>query len=406
MKENSAVFLEERSQLEILRKIVQIISCGLDLDVVLKQIVNLVVQFIKGDSCFVYLFDKEKRELILSASKNLRPRILGNVRLTLGEGITGWVAKERKVVAIDQNASDDPRFKFFYNLPEDRYQAFLSVPIVYKDELVGVINVRHKESHQYSQNEIALLSTIAQQVGGAIDNARLYEETKRKAMQIETLSKISETVVSEKYLEEILQLIVTMTAEMMGSKICSLMLLDEDKQELIIRATQSLSEEYRRKPNIKVGESISGQAIMEKKPIAVLDVSRQNEYMYPNLAKKEGLCSLLSVPMMAKGRTIGVINCYTSEEHIFTEEEIGILQAIAGQAAIAIENTRLMEDFVKMKEALETRKLVERAKGILMKELGISEDRAYNMIHKKSMDTCKPMRSIAESIILASEMEK
>ncbi len=171
------------------------------------------------------------------------------------------------MVAIDRNASDDSRFKFFYSLPEDKYQAFLSVPIVYKDELVGVINVRHKEPHRYSQNEIALLSTIARQVGGAIDNARLYEETKRKAIQIETLSKISETVVSEKYLEEILQLIVTMTAEMMGSKICSLMLLDEDKQELMIRATQSLSEEYRKKPNIKVGESISGQAIMHKKPL-------------------------------------------------------------------------------------------------------------------------------------------
>ncbi len=406
MRENPAVFLEERSQSEILKKIVQIISCGLDLDEVLKQIVNLVVQFIKGDSCFIYLFDKEKRELVLSASKNLRPKILGGVRLTLGEGITGWVAKKRKLVAIDQNASDDPRFKFFHNLPEDKYQAFLSVPIVYKDELVGVINVRHKEPHQYSKNEIGILSTIAQQVGGAIDNARLYEEAKRKAMQIETLSKISETVVSEKYLEEILQLIVTMTAEMMGSKICSLMLLDEDKQELIIRATQSLSKKYRQKPNIKVGESISGQAIMQKKPIAVLDVTRENKYTYPNLAKKEGLCSLLSVPMMAKGKAIGVINCYTSEEHIFTEEEIRILQTIGDQAAIAIENTRLMEDFIKMKEALETRKLIEKAKGILMRELGIPEDKAYSMIHKKSMDTCKPMRSIAEAIIVASKMKK
>lgn len=406
MKKNSTVFLEERSQLEILKKIVQITSCGPDLDVVLKQIVNLVVEFIKSDSCFIYLFDGEKRELILSASKNLRPKTLGKVRLTLGEGITGWVAKERKVVAIDQNASDDPRFKFFYNLPEDKYQAFLSVPIVYKDELVGVINVRHKELHHHSQNEIALLSTIAQQVGGAIDNARLYEETKKKAMQIETLSKISETVVSEKYLEEILQLIVTMTAEMMGSKICSLMLLDEDEHELMIRATQSLSEEYRRKPDIKVGESISGQAIIHKKPIAVLDVTKENKYMYPELAKKEGLCSLLAIPMMAKGKAIGVINCYTSNEHIFTEEEIRILQAIADQAAIAIENTRLMEDFMKMKEALETRKVVERAKGVLMRKLGIPEDKAYSMIHRKSMDTCKPMRSIAEAIILASEMER
>jgi signal transduction protein with GAF and PtsI domain len=406
LKGKSAACLKEGSQLEILRKIVQIISCGLDLNEVLKETVGLVAHFIKGDSCFIYLFDKEKRELILSASKNLRQKILGKVSLKLGEGITGWVAKERRVVAIDRNAGEDPRFKFFHNVPEDKYQAFLSVPVVYRGELVGVINVRHKQPHQYTKNEIALLSTIAQQVGGAIENARLYEETKRKAMQIETLSKISETVVSEKYLEEILQLIVTMTAEMMGSKICSLMLLDEKRQELTIRATQSLSEEYRRKPNIKLGESVSGQVIMQKKPIAVLDVTEEKKYMYPDLAKREGLCSLLSVPMMAKGKAIGVINCYTSREHIFSEEEIRILQAIADQAAIAIENTRLMEDFMNMKEALETRKLIERARGVLMKEFGIPEDKAYNMIHRKSMDTCRPIRSIAEAIILASGLKK
>jgi len=132
-----------------------------------------------------------------------------------------------------------------------------------------------------------------------------------------------------------------MTAQVMNSKICSIMLLDNKKQELFIAATQSLSEEYTKKPNLKVGQSISGKVIKEKRPITVLDVTREPGYMYPEIAKREGIVSMLSVPMMIKERVIGVINSYTSYEHKFTDEEVKILQAIANQAAVAIESTNL-----------------------------------------------------------------
>ena len=228
----------------------------------------------------------------------------------------------------------------------------------------------------------------------------------KKIGKVDLLHLISETIVSNRYLEEILNLIVTMTAGVMGSKICSLMLLDENKQELVIKATQSLSEEYRKKPNIKVGQSISGLALKEKKPYTILDVRCDKKFMYPDIAKKEGLCSMLSVPMMIRNKVIGVINSYTSRPHRFTVDEIKILCAVANQAAVAIENTKLMEESLAMKDALESRKLVEKAKGILMKENSLGEEEAYKLIHKKSMDTRKPMREIASAIILASEFKK
>lgn len=192
----------------------------------------------------------------------------------------------------------------------------------------------------------------------------------------------------------------------MNSKICSIMLLDNKKQELFIAATQSLSEEYTKKPNLKVGQSISGKVIKEKRPITVLDVTREPGYMYPEIAKREGIVSMLSVPMMIKERVIGVINSYTSYEHKFTDEEVKILQAIANQAAVAIESTNLTQELIATKQALETRKLVERAKGLLMKELSLSEDEAYKLINKKAMDTRKTMREVAEAIILFMEMRK
>jgi signal transduction protein with GAF and PtsI domain len=350
------------------------------------------------------LLDRQNKELVLMASKNPHQKMLGKIKLKIGEGITGWVAKENKPVSISNNASDDPRFKFFHNLPEDKYQAFLSVPVINKGRVIGVINIQHKKPHEYSESTISLIKIIADQIGSAIENARLYDEMKKKALQVEALSALSRNIASNLYLKEILQLIVTMTAELMQSKICSIMLLSPDRKELIIEATQSLSQEYVSKPNISVNNSISGRAILQKGPVCVLDVTREPDFLYPEMARKEGLCSLLSVPMMVKEDVIGIINCYTEKPHEFSEEETAIVQAVANQAAIAIQNTQLMEELVETKKALETRKVLEKAKGILMKELNIDEDTTHKMIHKKSMDSCKPVKEIAEAIILAWEI--
>lgn len=397
---------EKTREVDVLHRITDSISNTLDLEVVLKHIVDVVVEVTKADACLLYLLSDNRDELILRASKNPHPKLIGRITLGLGEGITGWVARERTRVVIPSNASEDPRFKLFHNLPEDRYQGFVSVPIMAKKEVIGVINVQHKRPRRYREDELALLSTIANQVGGAIENARLYDQMRRKALQLETLSQVSETVASSRIIDDVLQLIVTMTAQMMGSKICSIMLLDAETGELRIAATQSLSEQYRRKPNLRVGQSISGRAVQERRPIIVADVTKERDYMYPDLAAKEGLASLLSVPMMVRDKAVGVINSYTSVPHNFTSEEVRLMQTIANQAAIAIEHTTLMEKSFEMQEALAVRKLVERAKGYLMRAKKLSEEEAFKLIQRQSMDLRKSMREIAEAILLAGEIEE
>ncbi len=396
---------EKTREVDVLHRITDSISSTLDLESVLKHIVDVVVEVTKADACLLYLLSDGHEELILRASKNPHPKLIGRITIGLGEGITGWVARERTRVVIPSNASDDTRFKFFHNLPEDRYQAFVSVPIMAKKEVVGVINVQHKRPRRYRPDELALLSTIANQVGGAIENARLYAETMRKARQIDTLSQVSETVTSNRLIDDILQLIVTMTAQMMSSKICSIMLLDQPTGELRIVATQSLSEQYRLKPSLKVGQSISGRAVQERRPMIVPDVTREREYMYPDLARKEGLCSLLSVPMLVRDKAVGVINSYTSVPHAFTAEEVKLMQAIANQAAIAIEHTTLLDKSFEMQEALAVRKLVEQAKGYLMRSKKLSEEEAFRLIQRQSMDMRKSMREIAEAILLAGQID-
>jgi signal transduction protein with GAF and PtsI domain len=397
---------ERNREVQLLHRISTSISSSLELETVLKHIVEVVVEVTKADACLLYLISEKKDELILRASKNPHPRLIGRIAIGLGEGITGWVARERVPVVIPRNASDDSRFKFFHRLPEDRYQAFVSVPIMSKGEIVGVINVQHKRSKRYSEEKLALLTTIANQVGGAIENARLYDEMRQKARRLETLSQVSETVASNRLLEEVLQLIVSMTAQLMSSKISSIMLLDHDSEELRIVATQSLSEAYRRKPPLKIGQSMSGRAVREQRPVYIPDVTDEGSYFYRDLAKQEGLHSLLTVPMLIKEKVIGVINVYTSMRYVFSEEEVKTLQVIANQAAVAIEHTRLMEKSFEMQEALEVRKLVERAKGFLMASRGLSEPEAFKLLQRQSMNLRKSMREIAEAIILAEELHR
>jgi signal transduction protein with GAF and PtsI domain len=231
----------------------------------------------------------------------------------------------------------------------------------------------------------------------------LYKKTSYKK-QIQALSEISKAISSDQYLDDILKLIVTVTANVMDSKICSLWILDEKERVLRIRATQAISEEYLKERSLKLGEGVVGHVAQEKRSLAIPDVLKDPLYKEKELARKEGLVSMLSVPMVVKEKVIGVINIYTSYSHEFTETERAVLTMVANQAAICIENTELMVKTKVIQEELESRKLVERAKGILMKQHALSEEEAFKRIRKASMDSRKTMREIAEAILLTDKM--
>jgi signal transduction protein with GAF and PtsI domain len=223
--------------------------------------------------------------------------------------------------------------------------------------------------------------------------------------KLEALSTISKAISSDLYLEDILRLIVVVTAEVMKSKICSLWLLDERDQALKIRATQTMSEEYLKERSLKPGEGVVGYVYLQNKPVMILDVLKEPRFKEKDLARKETLVSMLSVPMTVRDKVIGVINCYTSSPHKFTKSEVDVFTTVANQAAVAIENAGLIMKAKMIEDELITRKLVERAKGVLMKQQRLSEEEAFRRLQKKSMDLRKSMREIAEAIILASQVQ-
>ncbi|MBL7084596.1 MAG: GAF and ANTAR domain-containing protein [Candidatus Omnitrophica bacterium] len=237
-------------------------------------------------------------------------------------------------------------------------------------------------------------------------NKSLTKELAGGRQALQALTKISEAITSDLYLEDILKLIVSVTAEVMGSKICSLLLINKTGRELEVKASQSVSEAYNKKANIRLGEGIAGRVAKGGEPITVLDVRKDARYMNSDIARKENLCSLLCVPLIFKGKTIGALNSYTSSPYNFSKNEISILKSIANQAAIVIENFRLLVESQVIREELEARKAIERAKGILMKQDGLTEEEAYNRIRRYSMDNRKTMREVSEAIILSEEMKK
>ena len=151
---------------------------------VLNHVVEFATALVKCDSCLIYVLEGD--ELVLRASKNPHPEIVDGLKLLVGQGITGWVAEHREPVAIPEGAAHDPRFQFFHELPEDSYEAFLSVPLMCRGHVVGVINLQHRQHHVYRRREIRMISSVGFLVGAEIELARLEEANSTLAEQLQT----------------------------------------------------------------------------------------------------------------------------------------------------------------------------------------------------------------------------
>ncbi len=151
---------------------------------VLTRVVEFASALVKCDSCFIYVLEGE--ELALRASKNPHPDVVDRLKLRVGQGITGWVAEHKEPVVVAENAASDPRFQFFHELPEDGYEAFLSVPLMCRGRVVGVINLQHRQHHVYRRREIRLISTVGFLVGAEIEMARLEEANSNLSEQLQT----------------------------------------------------------------------------------------------------------------------------------------------------------------------------------------------------------------------------
>ena len=326
------------TKLETLYKTTTLLNTTLETDKILHLVLRAAVKSLKASSGSLLLLESEEKVLRFQVATGHNKKEIVGRKIPLGEGVTGWVALKGKPLRIPDVLSNP-----LYVQIRKSVRSEMAAPLIIEGRVIGVICVDNQSPDAFCRDDQELLVALAAQAAKIIQNARLYEELKQRAEELETLFSVGQTIVSSLDLKEVLKRITREAVRLTKTRLCSLMLLDETGRELVIRAEHGSSKQYVRKPNLKIEDSLLGQVVILKNHLFVMDVKREPRYKFSDLATREGLCSLLSVPLLYEGSPIGVLNVYTEKPHVFTQEEVNILMALASLSAIAIEKARLYE---------------------------------------------------------------
>ena len=335
---------EER--LALLYQMSNVIHSTLDPHEALRLIIGEAVRLTRASSGSVALVNPTNGFLEIHASQDL-PAAAGKLQLRVGEGITGWVARTGKPACVP-DVSQDSR----YILLNPRTRSELAVPLEVRGEIRGVINVDSDRVQAFSSEDQELLQEFATQAAKVIQHTWLYEQVRLKARLYESLVQISEVINSTLNLTDALSVITREACSLMSARMSSLLMLDETGEWLDLRASSGAGKNYLGKPRLSVAESLVGIVLRRKKPVQVENVQVSGRYQNVSVAREEGLVSLLSVPLLYGGEALGVLNVYTGTPHSFSNEEIGILSALASLSAVALQKARLYERVVDLEEQL------------------------------------------------------
>lgn len=346
MSDNYAQLKARYERLKLLYQVGGVIHSTLEPERALTLIVREAARLMEASSCSVVLVNPTNGFLEIQASQGL-PDKADRLKLRIGEGLTGWVAQTGKPARVGEVARDK---RYIMLRPEVRSE--LAVPLEVNHEVRGVLNVDSDRPNAFNEDDQELLESLAAQAASVIQNTWLYEQLRLKARLLESLASVSRTINSALNLDEVLQRITRDACELMQAKMCSLMMLDETRVWLDLRASAGAGAAYLGKPRLSAQESLIGAVVRRKRPIHVENVQTSSRYQNVDVARQEGLVSLVSAPLLFAGEAIGALNVYTGKPHLYSDEEIRILSAFAELSAIAIEKARLYERVVDMEEQL------------------------------------------------------
>lgn len=343
---NLAELKARYERLKLLYQVGSVLHSTLDPEVALGLIVREAVRIMDASSGSVVLINPTNNFLEIHASQGL-PANAAGLKLRVGEGVTGWVARTGKPARVG-DVTHDPRYIMLR--PEVRSE--LAVPLEVNGEVRGVLNVDSDRLNAFSPDDQELLAALADQATRVIQNTWLYEQVRLKARLLESLASVSRTINSTLNLDEALNVITREACVLMQAKMGSLMLLDQTGNWLDLRASFGAGQAYLQKPRLSVEESLVGAVVRRRKPIHEENVQISGRYQNVEVARREGLISLLSVPLLFGGGAIGALSVYTARPHRYSNDEIHILSAFAELSAIAIEKARLYERVVDTEELL------------------------------------------------------
>ncbi|HZH97606.1 MAG TPA: GAF domain-containing protein, partial [Fimbriimonadaceae bacterium] len=321
-------------------------------DELLAELAGKLAEITRADGCDILLRDGGD-SLVLRASI-LAPEYINRVRLGRGVGLCGQALMTGEALFIRRNAERYAGYAKYPGIDDQHCEAVAVLPIPEQPSEatrhLGVILLRKSTPWDHSMSLRKMCTRLSEAVSLTLTGFRRAYEAGSRSNKLGALSQVTKTISTSPYLEEILQLLVNLTAQQFDYKVCTVRLLDQAHGELVLRATQATAKAYQRKRAIKLGESMAGRAIAENRPIIVTDVQVEEDYIGHDLAVEQGLRSMICVPPTVQDRPVGVLTCYSGELRDFPPDEIKALETLAQQAAVSIEHAKLQVRSTLMQE--------------------------------------------------------
>lgn len=329
----------KRIYLESYQNICKAISTSLALDEVLNLIVTHVMKVMNVKACSLRLLNKDSKQLELVASHGLSDKYV-NKGPVLYDGSIEDALAGKPVSIYDITADENSQYR--NAAMEEGIRSILSLPMRFHDEVIGVLRMYTSEPIEYSGEDLKFVSAIAEQAAIAIINARVFERTvSREKEYLRVFQDVTRAVSASLQLEEVLDMIVRTLPEVMGLKAATIRLLDEAGMELKLVAAYGLSKKYLARGPVDMEANI--KEALNEKPVAITDVSVDPRVHYGREAEEEGIKSMLTLPIIARGKVIGILRLLTSQMRHFNQQDIDFAAALAEQCGTAIENARMYE---------------------------------------------------------------
>ena len=331
---------------EVLARVSGVINSSLKPKRVLDLVLSEAVAAMSATSGSIVLIDPHTQLLEIEAATGLN-KDAQQLKLAIGRGVTGWVAKTSQPLRVPDVTADAR----YISIRKD-VRSELAVPLIIEGQLIGVLNVDSTRKNAFSADDEELLVALGNHAAQVIHNSWLHEAVAHNLQRLEALFQVAQSIISSLNLEDILQRVTANACRLMDAKVCSLMLLNAERDRLALRACHGASADYLTKPPLPVNDSLIGTVISRRKPLQIYNVQDHDAYRHIELARQDGLVSLLSVPMVVGETAIGAVNVYSSAPYRYSTQDINILAALANLAAIAIANAQLHEKVVQAEEQL------------------------------------------------------
>ena len=327
-----------------LLEVADVVNTTLDLDTLLSRVAALVRKVIDYDIFAILLVNEKAQELRIRFQVGHPPEVAERTRIKVGEGITGLAALKREPVLVN-DVSKEPE----YITSVTAVKSELAIPMITKNKVIGVIDIEAPQPNYFTEEHSRLLTVIASRVAIGIENARLYTRVANQAKSLLLLNEISRELTSILDVDELLKRVGDLLTRVIEYQMFSILLLDADGQKLQHRFSLRFQENIHLKHDIPLGRGIVGFAAQANEAILVPDVRKDPRYILVNPETR----SELAVPLVYKGKVIGVLDLEHTRARYFTEEHKRTLTTLAAQIAIAIENAQLYEQIVKQERRLE-----------------------------------------------------